>query len=46
MKAHRWNTPKTKKMADTQYLYGVLGVIMCVVSFICVWLLILAAALS
>lgn len=29
MKAHRWNVPKTKKMTDIQYLFGVAGVLMC-----------------
>ncbi|AGZ17659.1 hypothetical protein X824_gp164 [Escherichia phage 4MG] len=46
MKAHRWNVPKTKKMTDIQYLFGVAGVLMCVVAFIGFWLLILAALLS
>ena len=46
MKAHRWNVPKTKNMTDIQYLFGVAGVLMCVVAFIGFWLLILAALLS
>lgn len=46
MKAHRWNIPGSKKMTDIQYLFGVAGVIMCVVTFIGFWLLILSAVLS